>query len=180
MIPVKFFVLSLINVTIIVVWTFCYTSYMCLCTWYWILGWSSKKCIFPFCSVGCGPINDLLEQCNILVANFTVCKQNTDFTVIWWCFCPLWLLLVLVVLFYNLLSYCCKRDILHCMYFGNFYWCILYLLLFSVVNWSDIVKFLISIKLWIIKYRIDVSVNDIFCFYYTKHHLPFQTYFIFQ
>jgi len=116
---------------------------------------------------------------NILVANFTMCKQNTDFTVIGcWCFCPLWLFLVLVVLFYNLLSYCCKRGIIQCMYFGNFYWCILFLLQFSVENWSDIVKFLISIKLWILKYRIDVSVNDSFCFYYTKHHLPFQTYFL--
>lgn len=115
---------------------------------------------------------------NILDANFAICKQNTDFTVTGWCFCPLWLLLVLVVLFYNLLSYCCKREIFLCMCFGNFYWCILYLLQFSVVNWSDIVQFHIYIKLWIIKYRFDVPVNDSFCFYYTKHHLPFQTYFL--
>jgi len=154
---------------------------MCLCTWYWMLGWSTKKKCFSIlpCWMWTYQVSAWTVY-NIIVANFAMWKQNTDFTVIgWWCFCPLWLLLVLVVLFYNLLSYCCKRDIFHCMYFGNFYWCILYVLQFSVVNLSDIVKFLISIKLWIIKYRIDVSVNDSFCFYHSKHHLPFQTYFLF-
>lgn len=117
MVSVKFFVLSLINVMFIVAWTFCCTSYICLYTWYWILGWSAKKlCVFPFCLSS-------LTVFNTLVANFTVCKQNTHFTLIGgWCFCLLKLLLVMVVLFYNLLSYFCKRNIFQCMYFGNFYW----------------------------------------------------------
>ena len=129
-----------------------------------------KKCIFLFFHVGCGPSSICLNSVLTYLLQILQCANNTDFTVIgWWYFCPLWLLLVLVVLFYNLLFYCCKRDIFQCMFFGNFYWCVLYLLQFSVVNLSDIVKFFVSIKLWIIKYRIDVSVNDSFCFFEVRH-----------
>lgn len=75
-IPVKFFVFSLISVTFIVVWTFCYISYMCLCTWYWILGWSTKKMYFSILPCWMWTIKYLLEQCfNILVANLAMCKQ---------------------------------------------------------------------------------------------------------